>query len=285
MHRILLASLAFTAPSLATAQAPLRANVYNLDIDPLKQTMEATMDVDLGFPLGKQLATATLDCGKAGAPDIAVWTETGLDEYERHPEATRALLASGAVQAGNSAVSLRAWSGDLRFFCKGKTLYTDFSRIAADPNAQGKINGDNQAFTLGQNSLLKTLQVSYPLVYTAPAASLLRASGLTLNLSSTGGFKGGQKTLREIYIDSVARGQTEAIFLLDSTTNTLLPLKYAGNDSGTKKAAGRPVGASLVLYYTPDYGQVTGWQRTTIDFVNSLIWTELVGRPDLKIAN
>ena len=89
----------------------------------------------------------------------------------------------------------------------------------------------------------------------------------------------------ERQLRNVARGKTEAIFLLDSKTNTLLPLKYAGNDSGTRQVFNKVLDGPLVLYYTPDYTKASGWRRLTIDFASSLIWTQDVPRPNAKLGN
>lgn len=207
-----------------------------------------------------------------------------MDQYDPDPAATTALLASGAVQAGASAVTVRNRDGDLRFFCRDRLLVTDFSRIAADPAAQGKINGNNQSFDLSQTPFMRSLTIRYPLVRTDSSANLIRASGVSIYLVSNGGFKGTKKSLEGISFDGVASGPTEAIFLLDDNKRQLLPLKFAGNDAGARTTVGRPVGPTLVLYYAPDFGSPTGWLKTTVDFAGSLIWTQPVPRPTLPIA-
>lgn len=163
---------------LSSAQA-VKANVYSVEIAPEKQLLIANYEVETGFPNGKQTGTAQLDCSEGTAPEIDAWKEVKLDTYEKFPEGTQAILASKAVEATKTAVTLHAMNGDLRFYCEKGTLYTDFTAIAANPKLSGNISSTASAFDVEQ-TFTNSLYISYPLVSGTGPNGTLASRGITL---------------------------------------------------------------------------------------------------------
>lgn len=173
----------------------------------------------------------------------------------------------------------------MRFYCKNSVLYTDFSKLAADPKLQGRLTDATGNFEIEQADLMKTINFEYPLTSTVQDGSLSPHT-ISLEMLSRTGLKAGEKVLRDISFNGVAREGKAATFLLDAKTNTLLPLRYAGNDAGLSKWFNKPLDPkTLVVYYAADYSAATGWRKLTVDFVNSLIWTQDVAKPDAKFGN
>lgn len=270
----------------ATAQGAPKADVFALDISPENQRLIANYTVDTGFPLGEQKGTVDMECKKGGVPTVQAWKEVKLDTYEEDPAGSKAILASKAVQVSGPAVSINAWYGPLRFYCKGGILYTDFSRLTADPKLQGRLTDGAGNFGIEQDSFLRTLTFKYPLTSTLREDGRLVPHTISINLLSRTGLKAGEKVMREIFFNGVASQGKAATFLLDPKTNTLLPLRYGGNDAGLSKVFNKNLDPkTLVVYYAADYTAATGWRKLTIDFVNGLMWTQDVGKPDARFGN
>lgn len=280
-----LTTLAFLC-GMASAQSAPKVNVFALDISPENQRLVANYTVDVGFPAGKQTGTLEMECKKSGIPVVKAWKEVKMDTYEEDPAGSKAILASKAIQITGTAALINAWYGPLRFYCKSGVLYTDFSKLAADPALQGNLTDATAHFGIEQRGLMRTINFEYPLNSTIREDGRLVPHTVSLHLLSRTGLKAGEKIMREIYFDGVAREGKSAVFLLDTKSSTLLPLRYGGNEEGLKKVFNRALDPkTLILYYAADYSAVTGWRKLTIDFVNSLIWTQDVGKPNVKFGN
>lgn len=134
-------------------------------------------------------------------------------------------------------------------------------------------------FRLDQSSLSKRVILDYPLISQTRGENMT-PYGLSIRFGSANGtLSGANRKLVSFTPVDVAREKKSAIFWYDSKTNSLLPVRYGGNDSGIRKLVGRNIGDVMVLYYTPDYSIDAGWRKTTIDFKRSLIWSEPSSKP------
>ena len=269
-----------TTLTFAAAQSAPTAAITRLDISPEGQEVRLSLATDLGFPLGEQTATATLNCTSGKAPDITAWKEVGFDEVARDEEATKGILGSKVVTSTPNAFTVNGEGGILRFYCEKGLLFTDLSRISGDSAKTVLVNTSaSTTFRLDQSGLSRRVILSYPLISEMRGPRLI-PNGFNLRFESANGtLSGANRKLISFGIVDVAREKKAGIFWYDPKINTLWPMRYGGNDGGLEKLIGRNIGDSMVLYYAPDYSVNSGWRKTTIDFKRSLIWSEPSAKP------
>lgn len=271
MKKLIFASLFFSLPMVAqAATAPVPA-IRNVVLDISKQSVSVDFAADVGFPYGVRYAVATLNCATG---ELSSAAGDSLDDFSDEKEGVAALMASGAIKASKTELSIIGTGMDdeklksIRFFCKDKILYWDFNASIAGKNPVGFV-GTTVAYGLNSVSV--------------PGYSWSNSSGtdslmydLTFNNEIA---KATTITQIKPQLDLASKA---ALFMLDKDGKTLIPLAYGENVNDLKAplAFKRGTGGTVLnLYLAEDYQKTDGWYHTLVDFVNGTSHTEAIKKP------
>lgn len=280
MKRLPFLSILTTALTLATAQAAGPVTYASVAIAPETQEIDITAWLDSGFPEGQILSQISMNCSTDGKPVVTGYKQNSLGDWQADDTKSAAARKVTAVKLATESIITPNLAGDLRFFCKDKKLVTDFSKFT-NPNAAFIAQNSGNAFDIRQNSVLPLVHFEYPL---ASSRSGMDGNILpqTVRIELLG--RGFKKVSGIQSVNFSGSAPKSAVFVHDAKKNVLVPAYYNGR-SETSKLKGMVVGERLDLYYAPDYSVKTGWRKLTIDLKNSLIWTEDVSMPSIRIAN
>lgn len=269
----------FAMFSAASAQATIPVTYESLAIAPETQELEITAWLDSGFPEGQVFSTIKMNCATDGKPAVTGYKQDGMGDWQ--PDSTKSAAAQKvtAIKMSNGAITIPNLAGDLRFYCKDKRLITDYSKFN-NPNATFIARSSNNDFDIRQSSVTPIVRFEYPVTSTRYQDGSIISNSVTLGLLGQG-FK---KVSGIEYVDYTTSDPKTTIFVLDSKKNVLIPAYY-NKRNDPSKLKNYIVGERLEIYYAPDYTVKTGWRKLTVDFKNSLIWTEDVPMPNAKVAN
>ncbi|RJF75597.1 hypothetical protein D3875_00680 [Deinococcus cavernae] len=269
----------FTIFSAASAQAAIPVTYETLAIAPETQELEITAWLDSGFPEGQVFSTIRMNCSGDGKPVVTGYKQDSMGDWQPDSTKTAASQKVTAIKLAPGAITIPNLAGDLKFVCKDKKLVTDYSKFN-NPNATFIARSSNNDFDIKQDSLMPKVRFEYPLTSTRYQGGSIISNSVTLSLLGRG-FK---KVSGIEYVDYTTSDQKTTIFVFDAKKNVLIPAYY-NKRSDPSKLKNYVVGDRLELYYAPDYTIKTGWRKLTVDFKNSLIWTEDVSMPNSRIAN
>ncbi|WP_216328078.1 hypothetical protein [Deinococcus aestuarii] len=250
----------------AGAQSAPRANVFAIDVVPEQQQIAVSLDVDLGFPLGKRVAVLELDCAKKTPAKVTGYKES-FEGYGEDPEGAKGVLAARVVQVAGQSATVNAWYRPLTFSCQQGRVTLDYSKLAADPAALFAVHGMDTRLNIERVATSTSLSFTVPVMSRAGTGGNAQSAGVNIRIRSS-----GRRVIEAVNVGGVARSGKQALFLYNAGTKTLAPLQYGGDDAGARKVVGQAVGNTVELYYAPDYSVPTGWRKTTIDLIKSLIW-------------